>query len=165
MKLTEKMLFTLLLIVFALFVLPKTSKAQSTGPDFNCNVDFQQISDGITYRRFTASSPRTLTWYVVKIDLNNPNIDLMVTPREGLGRTTSSFLSTYGSDVAINGDLHWSLTDPAGLAASQGDQYSDPSPEPSFFISEANEVRFWGRGGTLCGMQYPVQTELLELAK
>ena len=71
----------------------------------------------------------------------------MVTPREGLGRTTSSFLSTYGSDVAINGDLHWSLTDPAGLAASQGDQYSDPSPEPSFFISEANEVRFWGRGG------------------
>lgn len=141
-----KLLFAVFLTILAILLLPKGVRAQSVGPDFNCNTGFEQVFDGITYRKFTSSSPRTLTWYVVKVDLNNPNIDLAVTPRAGLGTTTSEFLSTYGAEVAINGDLHWNLYDPAGLAASQGDQYSDPSPEPSLFISEENEVRFWNRG-------------------
>ena len=126
-------------------VFPKNIKAQQ-GPSFNCNAGFETVANGIEYKQFTASSPRKLTFFVVKVDLTNPDIDFVVTPRTNLGTTTSTFLGSFAADVAINGDLHLGLTNPLGLAAAAGDVYSDRSPEPSFFASEDNIITFFNKG-------------------
>ncbi len=136
-----------ILLVFVgvaiLLVFPQSALAQQFFPSFDCVTGFKQIFDGITMKEFTVTAPRNLNWWVVKVNLDNPNIDLFVTPENGLGTTTSTFLQKAQAEVAINGD--YSLNSiPLGLAASDGDIYKQPlSPnEPTMYISRSNDVSF-----------------------
>ncbi len=68
----------------------------------------------------------------------------MVTPKEGLGQTTSNFLQSYGLQLAINGDGWVNIHDPIGFAASEGVVYSEESQEPTIFISKNGIVKIGG---------------------
>lgn len=107
--------------------------------------DYERLFPGVFYRRETSSSPRPYVAYIVVIDLNKRNIDLMVTPGKGLGQTTSQFLESYGLQLAINGD-GWveNNNDPIGFAASEGEVYSEDSQEPTIFISKNGIVKIGG---------------------
>ncbi|MEN8171620.1 MAG: phosphodiester glycosidase family protein [Chloroflexota bacterium] len=115
----------------------------SRSPKISLN-EFSELFQGIFHRKQIKAFPRKHTLHTVIIDLDNPDIDLMVTPRSGLGRTTSSFLRKYNLQLAINGDEWLALNDPKGLAVAAGDQYSPPSPEPTAFISKLNQVQIGG---------------------
>ncbi|MEX1247601.1 MAG: phosphodiester glycosidase family protein, partial [Anaerolineales bacterium] len=82
--------------------------------------------------------------YIVVVDLNKRNIDLMVTPEEGLGQTTSQFLESYGLQLAVNGDGWVTKNDPIGFAASEGEVYSEDSQEPTIYISKNGIVKIGG---------------------
>ena len=106
--------------------------------------EYQELFQGIFYRSQNKTYPRSHTIHSVFVDLNNPDIDLLVTPRIGIGRTTTSFLKRYNLQLAVNGDEWIELDDPKGLAAAAGDQYSPESPEPTVFISKNNQVQIGG---------------------
>jgi len=103
-----------------------------------------EIFKSVYYKKIVRSTPRRHTSYVVSIDLNDPSIDLMVTPPKGLGKTTSDFMTDYGQQLAINGDEWLSWTNPKGLAVSEGVQYSAASPEPTVYISASNQMQVGG---------------------
>ncbi len=102
------------------------------------------VFKGIKYKKLTHRSPRTHTLFVAYIDLNDPDVDLMVTPQDGLGKTTSDFMAHYGLQLAVNGDEWLSWSNPKGLAVSEGVQYSAASSEPSVYISKTNQVQIGG---------------------
>jgi hypothetical protein len=105
---------------------------------------YKLLFKGVFYNKQKKRTPREHTIHTVIIDLDDPDIDLMVTPRAGLGRTTSSFLRKYHLQVAVNGDEWVTHDHPKGLAISEGDKYASASPEPSVFISKENQVQFFG---------------------
>jgi hypothetical protein len=143
-------LFLSFISMAALAGLIKTPKVYAQIPvEIDCTIGFSEIEPGIEYKEGSVTSPRAITYHIVRVDLTDPNIDLVVTPECALGTTTTQFMSTFGANIGINGDLHFSTPewDPLGRAASEADQYSDPSGEPSFFISEDNSVHFFNRGG------------------
>lgn len=105
---------------------------------------YLQLFQGVFYRKQHNLTPREHTTHIALIDLDNPDIDLIVTPRAGLGSTTSDFLGRYNLQLAINGDEWLSLTDPKGLAVAEGDQYSPASPEPTVYISHNHQIQIGG---------------------
>ncbi len=104
-----------------------------------------EIFKSVYYTKIVRSAPRVHTAHIVSIDLNDSSIDLMVTPPEGLGATTSDFMAKYGLQLAVNGDEWLSWTNPKGLAVSEGVMYSAPSSEPTAYISASNRVQVGGR--------------------
>jgi hypothetical protein len=85
--------------------------------------DYERLFAGVYYRRLESGSPRPHVAHIVVVNLNNRNIDLMVTPGNDLGQTTSQFLESYGLQLAINAD-GWGLNyDPHGFAAFEGEVY------------------------------------------
>lgn len=106
--------------------------------------DYERLFAGVFYRRQVSSSPRPYVAHIVVVDLNKRNIDLMVTPEEGLGQTTSSFLETYGLELAINGDGWGENFDPIGFAVSEGQVYSEASQEPTIYIARNGLVKVGG---------------------
>jgi len=124
--------------------LPASFEAMTSRSSKISLLDYNELFQGIFYQKQKKTIPRKHTVHTVIVDLNNPDIDLMVTPRSGLGRTTSRFLNKYNLQLAINGDEWLALDDPKGLAAAAGDQYSPPSPEPSAYISKSNQVQIGG---------------------
>ena len=105
---------------------------------------YQQLYQGIFYQKQHNLIPREYTAHIALIDLDHPAVDVMVTPRAGLGRTTSAFLGRYDAQLAVNGDEWLSLDNPKGLAVSQGDQYSPASVEPTIYISQENQIQIGG---------------------
>lgn len=103
--------------------------------------EFEQLFQGVYYKKQKKSLPREHSVHIMYVDLNDPDIDLVVTPREDLGSTTSQFLERHGLQVAVNGDAWLAHDNPKGLAISQGDRYSEPSPEPTVYISKGNRVQ------------------------
>ena len=96
--------------------------------------------------------------HIVKVDLDDPNIDLTTTPEIYLGGTTSTFLSQMGASVAINGSGFLitssdglNLYDPIGYNAGQGILYSNEAISPiEALISEDNVFTFsWSRPAVL----------------
>jgi hypothetical protein len=125
----------------------------------------QALFEGITYTRETRSSPHPLVIHVATVDLNAPGIAFLVTPPQPNGgrqlraRTTSTFLTEFGLQLAINGDFFspfWSNSpfdygpqagDPVdiyGFASSKGEVYSkgDPAKYPTLYISADNRAQF-----------------------
>jgi hypothetical protein len=149
-----RLLFSLIPIALILFF-PKKVLAQQWPPiNINCDSGFQTLFTDITYKNISVqTSQGSADVHIVKADLSNGNLDLMVTPRDDMGTTTSTFMTTHSASIAVNGDYHRAPTagylnwDPLGLAISEGDRYSESSPEPSIYISEQNEVTFFNRGG------------------
>jgi hypothetical protein len=111
---------------------------------FNRFTDEHNIYQGLHFKKQSLTSPRYHVVHIASIDLNDPDVDLMVTPHNGLGRTTSKFLDTYNLQMAINGDEWLSWTNPKGLAVSQGVVYSQASNEPTIYISPDNQVQIGG---------------------
>ncbi|MEB3279754.1 MAG: phosphodiester glycosidase family protein [Lyngbya sp.] len=72
----------------------------------------QQLFKGITYQRIRRTKPDALMIHLVKIDLTEPGIELLVTPgepgedkRDIAAQTTSEFLQKYDLQLAINGSF------------------------------------------------------------
>lgn len=105
---------------------------------------YDRLFNGVFYKREENSSPRPYIAHIVIIELDKKNIRLMVTPKQGLGQTTSSFLQSYGLALAINGDGWWNEFDPAGFAVSDGEVYSEASQEPTIYILKNGRVKIGG---------------------
>ncbi|RME07036.1 MAG: hypothetical protein D6803_04960 [Anaerolineae bacterium] len=105
---------------------------------------YAPLFQGVYYRRLEVETPRPHILHIARVDLTAPGIELVVTPREGLGSTTSAFLERYGLQLAVNGDEWTAHDDPKGLAVSQGDMYSPLSAEPTVYMSQDNRVQFGG---------------------
>lgn len=69
------------------------------------------LADGIVYYRQALDQPRPLLIHVVRIDLQQPSLGLLVTPGQPQGayettaQTTSAFAAEYETLVAINGSF------------------------------------------------------------
>ncbi len=126
---------------------PQAMAAPPVVPAEILDAGYTQLFQGVFYRKVCHSSPREYTAHIALIDLADPEIDLVVTPRVALGRTTSKFLRQYGLQLAVNGDEWLAVDDPKGLAACEGDVYSAASVEPTVFISPDNEVQIGGPSG------------------
>ena len=122
------------------------------------------LFQGVEYVRDVRSSPRRMVIHVIKIDLRDDGVQVLVTPGnpdEELpikGRTTSRFLGNFELQAAINGDGFepWhnygffdyypragERVDPIGFAASEGIIYSqDTDKEPTLYIAQNKNARF-----------------------
>ena len=105
---------------------------------------YQRLFQGVYYKKAFVRAPREHIVHIVRVDLNAPGVQLVVTPREGLGTTTSAFLERYGLQLAVNGDEWMTPQQPKGLAASEGDIYAPASLEPTMYISQDNRVQIGG---------------------
>jgi Phosphodiester glycosidase len=105
------------------------------------------LGPGATYERIAFTQPRSHIVHVARIDLTQPQLELLVTPgeigtddRELNARTTSQFLTHYQQDLAINASFFYPFNENApwdyypsggdrvnavGYAASNGKVYSD----------------------------------------
>jgi hypothetical protein len=105
------------------------------------------LASGVTYERTHLTQPRPNVMHVARIDLQQPQLELLVTPgaiatddRELHARTTSQFLTRYQQDLAINASFFYPFQENApwdyypmvgdrvnavGYAASNGKVYSD----------------------------------------
>jgi hypothetical protein len=129
------------------------------------NPESRELFPGIHYIREVTNSPRPLVIHLVRVDLNTPGLDFLVTPgdcskgREILARTTSQFLTEFDLQLAINGGFFspWQSNEPLyyypksgqpvdvqGLAISAGRQYSDPKRGHNSLSISSNNVAFIG---------------------
>jgi len=122
----------------------KKSVRPAMAKPFNRFTDKHNIYQGVHFKKQSLESPRYHVVHIASIDLNDPEIDLIVTPHNGLGRTTSNFLDKYNLQLAVNGDEWLSWSNPKGLAVSQGIVYSQASNEPTIYISPDNQVQIGG---------------------
>jgi len=124
----------------------------------------ETLFQGVEYIRDVRSSPRRIVIHVIKVDLREEGIRLLVTPGDPdsdlplKARTTSQFLTNFDLQVAINGDgfepwHSYGFFDyyphvgdrvaPIGFAASEGIIYSqDTDEEPTLYLAINNGARF-----------------------
>jgi len=109
---------------------------------------WQPIFRGVEMCAGSTEVPRRLQVRAVRVDLREPSIDLLVTPRIGNGtnawggRTTSEFLSEFKCQVALNGSIFDVFVkkrgDPMrveGLSLSRGDFYESTNRWDALLIS------------------------------
>lgn len=145
-KIINKYISILILILCYFVILVNPVQAQSLDT-LDCDNGFTTLFSGITHKEVTFTSPRPIVANIVRVDLDNPSIDIVVTPECNLGMTTSNFLGAYGAEVAVNGGGFYPGFDPTGLAAAEGVQYSDGPNDGAIFAFLDNSVRLFGRGG------------------
>jgi hypothetical protein len=125
------------------------------GQQFQNQETSRTLFTGIHYHRVVRSEPRPMVIHVVTVDLMTDGIGMLVTPGDQNlenslpARTTSSFLSDFDLQLAINGDAFqpWyqigpfyfprsgDMVEPVGFAASKGVIYSqDTNDEPTLYI-------------------------------
>jgi hypothetical protein len=119
---------------------------------------------GVSYERFVMRSPRPVVAHLVRVDLREPGIEVVVTPPEPSAsgelrsRPTSAFASAFDAQVAINGSYFYPFRndhpldyephpgDPVhvlGLTASGGVAYGKPlRGEATLYVSRDNQVSF-----------------------
>jgi len=114
----------------------ESDSANSTPPISGAIEIFRRVY----YKKLVRSTPRVHTAHIVSVDLNDPGVDLVVTPPQGLGNTVSGFMTGFGLQLAVNGDEWLSWTNPKGLAVSEGALYSAASPEPTIYITPSNQA-------------------------
>lgn len=125
----------------------------------------QMLFQGVEYIRELRDEPRPLIIHVIRVDLDAPGVEFMVTPhtptsgRVLAARTTSEYLDEFDLQVAINGDffapwwsgLPWDFyphsgdpVDVNGLSASRGDLYTRGlgTVGNTLYINAENTVSF-----------------------
>lgn len=129
----------------------------------------RELFRGVIYVREVRRWPRPVIAHVVTVDLDDPDVRLLVTPgdpsagRDIRARTTSQFLGEFGARVAINGgyfhpwrsngplDYYPHVGDPVsidGLSISRGRPYSPArSGFATLAIREGNRVSIGGDPG------------------
>jgi hypothetical protein len=128
----------------------------------------ETLFEGIQYTRVVQNDPRPMVIHIIEIDLKAKGIEPLVTPPDESGsdqpleaRTTSTFLSQFGVQLAINGDAYYvervdnplfsdgllvyplpgEPVNPTGYAASRGIAYSqDTNNEHTLYISPSNKA-------------------------
>jgi hypothetical protein len=131
----------------------------------------RQLYPGVTYFRSVRLRPRPVILHAIRIDLETPGLEFLVTPGDKTSklpleaRTTGSFLQKYDLQAAVNGDgfRPWRSSSlfsfyphtgdpvaPLGYAASQGNDYAKGSEEEkTLYISKDNQVTFNNPRGDL----------------
>src|SRR5438093_4252033 len=101
--------WTLLLALVALASAPSLLAQQTAPQSFQSELKWQPLLQGVDYAEVSAKEPRLMRGHAVRIDLTAPGIAFLATPHiEGkpnktAGLKTSTFLTTYRCQVAING--------------------------------------------------------------
>lgn len=144
----NKLFYKLFIFLLLLFIFPKVTFAQ-TPAQIDCVGGFQNLfspskTSSITYKKIQLTNPRPIVAQIIKVDLNDHNLDFAVTPRTLLGTTTTTFLNNFHADVAINGQgFTMPNFDVSGFAAAEGNIYStDPVGGLTLFISQTNQAQF-----------------------
>lgn len=109
------------------------------------NEGFDWIYDGIMMRYEVISEPRINRVWLVKVDLDNPDITFIVTPKISPEiMVTSAFLAQYNVQLATNAGLYnrgppFEVT---GYSMYKGQVYSPPDikPDVTLFISSDNKM-------------------------
>jgi hypothetical protein len=122
--------------------------------------------EGVTYSRVVRQHPRPIVLHVVRVDLDAPGIDVLVTPpaREGglplNAQTTSGFVQEHKVQVAINGgffhpwhakgpfDYYPHVDDPVtvfGLSVSGGKEYTKANDRLNSFFFTKSRKAFFGQ--------------------
>ncbi len=108
--------------------------------------EVRSLFQGVEYQRYSRRTPRPLMFHVVTIDLTEPGIEFLATPRgidpggkETVADTVPGFLQKQGVQVAINASFFFPMyvrtpfdyaprvgegINIVGLAMSNGDRYS-----------------------------------------
>ena len=115
---------------------------------------WRPIFRGVEICQGSTQVPQRLQVRAVRVDLREPTIELMVTPRIGNGtnawggRTTSEFLTEFKCQVALNGSVFDVLAkkrgDPMhveGLSLSRGDFYLSTNRWDALLISTNRQAR------------------------
>lgn len=124
----------------------------------------EMLFSGVEYLRDVRQSPRPMVIHVVRIVLDAPGIEFLVTPgkptgaRAIPGRKTTAFLEEFGCQVAINANYFYPCitespweyyphpgdgVDVCGFAASRGQVYSDRDWKPGvLYLSQSNLASF-----------------------
>jgi Phosphodiester glycosidase len=114
------------------------------------------LGPGATYERVVLTQPRPNVAHIARIDLKQPQLELLVTPgaigldeRELNALTTSQFLTRHQQDLAINASFFYPFNEDApwayyptigdrvnavGYAASNGKVYSDGYHVPTWAV-------------------------------
>lgn len=122
----------------------------------------EKLFEGLTYTREVFNDPRPMVVHVVKVNLAEDGVKVLVTPGDPKAelplkaRTTSHFLAEFDLQVAVNGDgftpwydysilnyypHHGDPVDVIGHAISGGKDYSmDTDNEPTLYISDRNRL-------------------------
>lgn len=155
------------LLVLAVFVVVLAVQAIPTQA-FSASA-YQKIYEGIWYATGTATSPRLMKAFALKVDTQNPNVHTKVSsgngtlPYEVTLQGTDAFLSYSGSKVAIN-TTFWNAAqspyvDVYGLVISGGGVVSDGQTPfsgqlrftsamvPSLVSSTTTPTGFWDAVG------------------
>lgn len=133
-------LVSLLVVAFAGYWLWYSHRPQPSASS-------REITTGIRYQCIVRSSPRPLVIHILRIDLDTPGLEFVVTPAEPVGgfdlpaRTTSQFVRDFDVMAAINAnyfypfeanspfDYYPRVGEPVnvvGSCASAGNWYSSP---------------------------------------
>ncbi|WP_224361923.1 phosphodiester glycosidase family protein [Hyalangium versicolor] len=139
--------------------------------------------EGVRYERLVFQEPRPVVAHVVRIDLQAPGIDFLVTPGQPseagdvFANTTSGFAERQGVQLAINANYFYPFRnnhpldyephrgDPVhvvGLAASRGSAFGSPGRDVvTLYLSRDRRVSFEQPSGELwhavSGMGYVVR--------
>ena len=99
------------------------------------------IAPGIEHLYRTTPDPQS--YHVVLVDLTRPEIYLQATGPGANGQRTSSFATSVGATVAINGDLwdanNWNAYEPLGLAVGEGWTWRDDTDTWSFLACDPSK--------------------------
>ena len=111
---------------------------------------FEPIFQNIGLKVEELTEPRPIRAYIVKVNVNDPNVGFFVTPPGEAYQSTEYFRQKNNLQVAINGDGHivgGTVSDHAtGFGASEGVEYFDFAPEhPTMYFSKDNEVQFFDK--------------------
>ncbi len=157
----------LFLFIFSILVICSYLFLSFWPPPIPSNIH-KMLFEGITYIRDVRHTPRPIIIHVVTVDLTNPHIRFLVTPREkseggeiGVS-TTSQFLAKFKLQLAVNGSFFYPFHplfsvdfwnaypahrgDPVnvlGFASSRSQIYSQANKNfKTLYISANNQVRF-----------------------
>lgn len=83
--------------------------------------EWKTVAPGVDYREFATAHTDI---HVARIDLTNPEIQIVTTPAPYRGTTVSDFAQKTKAIVAINGDYFDSKFVPRGLMVGQCDQWA-----------------------------------------
>ena len=141
---------------------PATQAAAATNAPIRKPVDsvahawisrWTPIFRGVEMCEGTTEFPRRLQVHAVRINLREPTIDFLVTPRIGNGtnawggRTTSEFLNEFKCQVALNGSIfdvfakkRGDPTHVQGLSLSRGDFYLSTNRWDALLISTNHQA-------------------------